>query len=158
MRFSQIDKILELKKGESITAVKGLSLSEEYLKDHFPRFPVMPGVLMLEVVFQAAMFLVRYTDDFQYGVVSLVEAKNLKFQDFVQPGDQLIVNAEYHSVKENLATLKVTGTLKEKKAFAGRLVLDRFNVADRGLGAEHTDWYLRHKFKEFFGLLQDQIA
>ena len=93
MRFSQIDKILELKKGESITAVKGLSLSEEYLKDHFPRFPVMPGVLMLEVVFQAAMFLVRYTDDFQYGVVSLVEAKNLKFQDFVQPGDQLIVNA-----------------------------------------------------------------
>ena len=107
MRFSQIDKILEVKKGESITAVKGLALSEEYLKDHFPRFPVMPGVLMLEAVFQAAMFLVRYTDDFQYGVVSLVEAKNLKFQDFVQPGDQLIVSAEYHSVKESLATLKL---------------------------------------------------
>ena len=118
----------------------------------------MPGVLMLEAVFQAAMFLVRYTDDFQYGVVSLVEAKNLKFQDFVQPGDQLIVSAEYHSVKESLATLKVTGLLKGKKAFAGRLVLDRFNVADRGLGAENTDKFLRHRFKEFFGLLQEQIA
>ena len=50
MRFNLIDRITELNEGQSITAVKGLSLAEEYLKDHFPRFPVMPGVLMLEAM------------------------------------------------------------------------------------------------------------
>ena len=114
MRFSQLDRILTLKKGESITAVKCLSLSEEYLKDHFPRFPVMPGVLMLESVFQAAMFLVRYTDDFRYGVVVLAEARNLKFQDFVQPGNQLFVAANYHSEDGDRVTLKVEGKIGEK--------------------------------------------
>ena len=68
------------------------------------------------------------------------------------------MTAEYHSVKESLATLKVVGTLKEKKAFAGRLVLDRFNVADRGLGAESTDNHLKHRFREFFDLLREQIV
>ena len=65
MRFSQIDRILEMQPGERLTAVKTLSLSEEYLKDHFPRFPVLPGVLMLEAAFQAAMYLVRYQEDFR---------------------------------------------------------------------------------------------
>lgn len=157
MRFSQIDRILTLKKGESITAVKCLSLSEEYLKDHFPRFPVMPGVLMLEAVFQAAMFLVRYTDDFQFGVVALAEARNLKFQDFVQPGDQLHVAADYHSVDGDRVTLKVEGKIRDKRAFAGRLILERYNTVDRGVGSEATDKHLRHKFKQFFDLLQDQI-
>lgn len=157
MRFSQLDRILSVEKGESITAVKGLSLSEEYLKDHFPRFPVMPGVLMLESVFQAAMFLVRYTDDFQYGVVSLVEARNLKFQDFVQPGNQLFVAANYHSVDGDRVTLKVEGKIGEKKAFGGRLILERYNTADRGIGSEATDRHLCHKFKQFFQLLHSQI-
>lgn len=157
MRFSQIDRILTIEKGESITAVKSLSLSEEYLKDHFPRFPVMPGVLMLEAVFQAAMFLVRYTDDFQYGVVSLSEARNLKFQDFVQPGNQLFVGAQYHKVDGEQVTLKVDGRIGDKKAFAGRLILDRYNTADRGVGSEATDRHLRHKFQQFFELLHNQI-
>ena len=158
MRFSQIDRIQAIEKGSSITAVKSLSLSEEYLKDHFPRFPVMPGVLMLESAYQAAMFLVRYSDDFQYAVVSLVEARNLKFQDFVQPGDQLVVKAKYHSVKDNLATLQVEGKIRDKRAFAGRLVLDRYNTFERGTGAKASDDHLNFKFREFFGLLHNQIT
>ena len=94
MRFTQIDRIVSLKNGESVKAVKCLSLSEDYLADHFPRFPVMPGVLMLEAIYQASMFLVRSTDDFQHSMVVLKETRNLKFQGFVQPGDQLVVSAE----------------------------------------------------------------
>ncbi len=52
----------------------------------------MPGVLMLESMFQASMWLVRATDQFQYSSVVLREGKSLKFQDFVQPGDSLVVN------------------------------------------------------------------
>ncbi|MFM7737804.1 MAG: beta-hydroxyacyl-ACP dehydratase, partial [Planctomycetota bacterium] len=56
MRFAQIDRIVSLIPGDSVRAVKGLALSEEYLQDHFPRFPVMPGVLMLEAIFQASAY------------------------------------------------------------------------------------------------------
>ena len=55
MRFVLIDRITEINPGQSLTAVKNLSLAEEYLADHFPGFPVMPGVLMLEALTQAAL-------------------------------------------------------------------------------------------------------
>ena len=110
MRFSQLDRILELDKGASIKAVKCLSLSEEYLKDHFPRFPVMPGVLMLESMFQASMWLVRESNDFSHSSVVLRETKSLKFQGFVQPGSSLVVDAEIKKVEGLVTKLKVVGS------------------------------------------------
>ena len=65
MRFVLIDRIQEIVPGQSLTAVKNLSLAEEYLADHFPGFPVMPGVLMLEAMTQSAAWLVRSTEDFK---------------------------------------------------------------------------------------------
>ena len=59
MRFTLIDRIVELEPGVQITAVKNLTMAEEYLADHFPHFPVMPGVLMLEAMTQAAAWLAR---------------------------------------------------------------------------------------------------
>ena len=64
MRFLLIDRITELEPQKSITAVKNLSLAEEYLADHFPGFPVMPGVLMLETLVQAGGWLIRHSEDF----------------------------------------------------------------------------------------------
>ena len=65
MRFSLVDRIVALDKGQSISTVKNLSLAEEYLQDHFPGFAVMPGVMMVEAlahsgglaIQNAAMFL-----------------------------------------------------------------------------------------------------
>ena len=63
MRFSLIDRIVELEPGERVTATKSLTMAEEYLADHFPHFPVMPGVLMLEAMTQAGAWLVRVSED-----------------------------------------------------------------------------------------------
>ena len=76
MRFCQIDRIRELVPGQRLVAVKGLTLAEDYLKDHFPRFPVMPGVLMLETMNQAAMWLIYASEGFENSIVRLQQAKN----------------------------------------------------------------------------------
>jgi 3-hydroxyacyl-[acyl-carrier-protein] dehydratase len=157
MRFTQLDRIIALEKGKSISAVKCLSLSEEYLQDHFPRFPVMPGVLMLESLFQTSMWLVRATHDFKYSSVVLRETKSLKFQGFVQPGDSLLVKAEIKSIKDSITTLKVAGTVNGNRATSGRLVVDTFNLADRDGVDPALDRYMNFKFRTYFRQLCNQL-
>src|ERR687888_105779 len=62
MRFNLVDRIVEVQPGRSLRAVKNLTLGEEYLADHFPAFPVMPGVLMLEALVEAGAWLLRLKD------------------------------------------------------------------------------------------------
>ena len=77
MKFGLIDRIVELARGERIVAVKAVSLAEEYLADHFPTFPVLPGVLMLEGMAEAAAWLVRDARDFRETVILLRRARNV---------------------------------------------------------------------------------
>ncbi len=157
MRFSQVDRITELTPGESITAVRSLSLVEEYLKDHFPRFPVMPGVLMVEALFQTGMWLVRVTDNFQHAVVALRKTSNMKFSGFVQPGDQLVMTAKIKATNESLTRLKVSGTVNGVVAASGMITIDSYNLSDRNLGAQATDDYMKQKFRLTYKLLCNQL-
>ena len=94
MRFTLIDRITSIEPGKSISAVKNLSLGEEYLADHFPGFPVMPGVLMIEALVQTGSWLMRLQDDFAYSTVLLKASRAVKFINFVAPGRSLHVTAE----------------------------------------------------------------
>ena len=157
MRFSQVDRIKELVPGETIVAVRNLSLVEEYLKDHFPRFPVMPGVLMVEALFQASMWLVRVTDKFQHAIVALRKSNNMKFSGFVQPGDQLVLNAKIKSKSDSLTKLKVSGSVNGEPTVSGILTVDSYNLAERNLGQSATDDYMREKFRLTYKLLCNQL-
>jgi len=153
MRFRLIDRITELQLGQSITAVKQLHADEEYLKDHFPLFPVMPGVLMLEAMFQAAMFLVRRSDDFAYSIVVLKEVRNAKYNDFVEPGETLSVTAEVLKQDGETVTLKARGSVDGTEAVSARLILERYNLADRVPDRAASDPYMRNEFKKTFDKL-----
>ena len=87
MRFLLIDRITELEPHQSITALKNLSLAEEYLADHFPGFPVMPGVLMLETLIQAGGWLIRHAEDFAQSTIMLKEVRAIRYNNFVTPGN-----------------------------------------------------------------------
>ena len=153
MRFAQLDRITDVQIGESLRAVKGLTLSEEYLQDHFPRFPVMPGVLMMEAMFQASMWLVRATEDFAHARVVLRQSRNIKFQDLVEPGRQLEIDVQLKSMEGPEASVAVKGAIDGKRAVGGRLQLERYNLADRGEGAAEIDQHMRNEFRRKFHLL-----
>jgi 3-hydroxyacyl-[acyl-carrier-protein] dehydratase len=157
-RFTQIDRVLQLVPGRRLVAVKNLSLTEEYLHDHFPRFPVMPGVIMLESMYQGAAWLVRATDQFRHSMVVLQEAKNVKFADFVQPGDQLVVTCEWMNDTPQTVTLKCEGTVSDRSAVKARLMLHRFNLAERDPSEAPVDRHMILTFQEQFALLYPQGA
>ena len=94
MRFHLVDRILEVQPGKSLRAVKNLTLGEEYLADHFPTFPVMPGVLMLQALVEAGAWLLRATDDFRHSVIVLREARGVKYGSFMEPGRQMTITME----------------------------------------------------------------
>lgn len=150
MRFCQLDRITELVPGERIVAVKTLSLSEDYLQDHFPRFPVMPGVLMLEAMFQAGMWLIYATRNFERSSVVLAESRQVKFGDFVEPGSKLQVIANWKKTDEDRVVMQTEGLTHGNVAVKGKLILEHFNLADRGLASPEIDEYLiQQRFKQF---------
>ena len=89
MHFTLIDRVIELA-DNSIVAEKNVSAAEEYLQDHFPTFPVLPGVLMIEAMVQAARTLIAHRDPSAIRWV-LGEVRGLKYGNFVSPGMTLRV-------------------------------------------------------------------
>lgn len=153
MRFTLIDRVTALEPGKNITAVKNLSLAEEYLADHFPGFPVLPGVLMLEAMTQAAAWLVRVSEDFKHSVVVLKEARNVKYNKFVEPGQTLTVVAEITGQSEGEVKLKTHGEVDGEQAVSARLTLAAYNLANSNPERALTDDVLRHKLRELHALL-----
>jgi 3-hydroxyacyl-[acyl-carrier-protein] dehydratase len=158
MRFTFVDRILDLQSGARITTLKCLSLGEEYLADHFPRFPVMPGVLMLEAMTEAGAWLIRASEDFAHSIITLKEAKNILYADFVQPGRVLTVTAELLQSGADDVQLKAQGLVEGRVAVRGRLVLERRNLADTRPDLAATDAFLKQFYRaQFAQLYQPQI-
>ncbi len=154
MHFSLIDQIVSLEPGKSIVATKSLTLAEEYLRDHFPNFPVMPGVLMLEALTQSAAWLIRVTEDFAHSIVVLQEAKSVKYTHFVQPGQKLVITANWTKEEGDLVHLKAEGKVDDQTNLKALLVLRRYNLADHDPGRVPTDQKVVVELKQRLHLLR----
>jgi 3-hydroxyacyl-[acyl-carrier-protein] dehydratase len=154
MRFVLIDRITEVKTGQSLVAVKNLSLAEEYLADHFPGFPVMPGVLMLEALTQAGAWLIRDLEDFAHSIVLLKQAKTIKYGSFVEPGRQLQLRVELVSNGEHETALKGVGTIDGQEMVKGRFVLTRHNLREKDPALHATDASIVAGLRDLYATLR----
>lgn len=94
--FLLVDKVLNCDPGKSITALKNVTINEPFFAGHFPHHPVMPGVLVIEALAQAAALLTLKTANMQTdqnSVYYFVGIDRARFKRPVQPGDQLILKA-----------------------------------------------------------------
>jgi len=148
-----VDRVLEIESGVRIKALKNVSINEPYFLGHFPHRPVMPGVLMLESMTQAAAWAIRLGEDFAHSIVVLREAKNVKYGDFVQPGRVLTVTAEVQSQDARFTKVKASGSVGDRTSLTARLVLERYNFADRMPYGDAVDARVRAEMRKLWAVL-----
>lgn len=108
--FLMIDRILDLERGKSITALKNVTINEPYFSGHFPGSPIMPGVLVMEAMGQAGGVLVisSLPPERHGSLVYFMGFDHARFRKPVVPGDQLILRLSIR--KERKAAVKMSGT------------------------------------------------
>jgi 3-hydroxyacyl-[acyl-carrier-protein] dehydratase len=122
VRFLLVDRILELESGKRATGIKNVTLSEDFLTHHFPNSPLMPGTLITESLVQLADWVIRESTGFTR-VGMAVGFEKVKFHRMVRPGDQLTLEVEVASMKENIAHVKGKVFCEGKLVTAARFSL-----------------------------------
>jgi len=150
MKFCLVDRINALVPGESIQTIKHVSLAEEYLQDHFPGFSVLPGVMMVECMVQSCAWLSRVTDDFRYSLLLLKQARAVKFNSFLKPGQTLEVVATLKSNGESSAEFMASGTVGGQSAVSARILLSKQNLVDHNPQLAENDTRMILSMKELF--------
>ena len=137
--------------------MKRLTGGEEYLADHFPGFPIMPGVLQLQSLVEAASWLLRLTDDYRHSVVVLREVKNVKYGTFMEPGKALELTVEWVREENGRVTFRGRGVADGGgQAVNAQLVLAAYNIRDRSPAGHVLDDRLTHHWRERFAWLTAQ--
>ena len=120
-----VDRVLEIEKGVRIKAVKNVTINEPFFMGHFPSRPVMPGVMMLEALAQAAALLSFESMGVEPGndmVVYFVGIDGARFKRPVEPGDQLILEATIERAKAGIVKYKVRASVDGETAVEAELM------------------------------------
>jgi len=159
MRFNLIDRVHAWEAGKSLKASKNLTLGEEYLADHFPTFPVMPGVMMLQAAVEASAWLWRATTDFRHAVIVMREAKNVKYGTFMPPGHTLELATELMAADDATATFRAKGNVGGGgQTISAQFTLVGYNIGDRSAAGKPADDRLTAHWKERWAWLTGELT
>jgi 3-hydroxyacyl-[acyl-carrier-protein] dehydratase len=154
MRFILIDKVISLEPGKEIKALKNVSLAEEYLADHFPAFPVLPGVLLLEGLIESASWLVREAENFAHSMILLEQARNVKYKSFLAPGAQIEYTVQAKTIEENVSSFLGFGLSNGERIVEAKFGLRHFNLADENSAMAAADATIIENMKQRWKLLK----
>jgi len=154
MKFILIDKVLSIEPGREIKATKSVSLAEEYLGDHFPAFPVLPGVLLLQGLIESASWLVRETEHFAHSMILLEQARNVKYKSFGAPGSQIEYTVKAKTIEENVSSFTAAGVIDGQEILTAKIGLRHFNLAEKDSAMAAIDTKIIESLKERWKLLK----
>lgn len=123
-----IDYVDELVPEEKITATKNVTINESFFRGHFPNNPVMPGVLIIETLAQAASILILKSPYFYKKTAYLGAIHKARFRQMVRPGDVLKLNVVMKKVRSSMGIVETQALVNDKIACNAELV---FIVAER---------------------------
>ena len=109
--FLLVDRVLEITPRETITALKNVTMNEPFFQGHFPDFPVMPGVLIIEALAQTAALLTFTEEKKDDAIYYFAGIDAARFKRPVVPGDQLLMVATYQREKAGIYKFHVTATV-----------------------------------------------
>jgi UDP-3-O-[3-hydroxymyristoyl] N-acetylglucosamine deacetylase / 3-hydroxyacyl-[acyl-carrier-protein] dehydratase len=129
--FVMIDRVIEIKGAEELVAIKNVTFNEPYFGGHFPGNPVMPGVLQLEAMAQAAGVLIVRWNNWVPRPAFFMSADKVKFRKPVRPGDQLRIHAKLTKVRNNkIAVAEVSCTVDGQVVSSAELMITILDEAD----------------------------
>lgn len=126
--FQMVEKVLELVPGESVKALKNVSVNEPYFMGHFPDAPIMPGVLVIESAAQACSLAIEADGTDESTIYVLLKVKDFKFVKPVIPGDTLIIDCKKTMASSGLYEFSVTIKVNDKVKAKGDLM---FTAVDK---------------------------
>ena len=109
--FLLVDKILELEEGKRAVGIKNVTANEEFFNGHFPDYPVMPGVLIIEALAQVGAVAMLIKDENRGRLAFFAGIDNCRFKRQVRPGDQLKLEVEMTRVRATFGKGKAIATV-----------------------------------------------
>lgn len=116
--FLLVDRILEMEEGKKAVGIKNVTINEPFFNGHFPEYPVMPGVLIIEAMAQVAGCALLKAAEGEHKLVYLAAVDNVRIRKPVVPGDQLYMEAEILKIKGKI------GKVAAKASVDGQLVAE----------------------------------
>ena len=101
--FLLVDRVIELDKGKRIKALKNVTINEPFFQGHFPHRPVMPGVIIIEALAQAAGILMVRRNSMEGKTTLFMSCDKVKWRKPVRPGDQLLIKVKVTKVRGTIA-------------------------------------------------------
>lgn len=137
-----LDRITEWELGSRAAGIKNVSLSEDFFDDHFPKHPVMPGVLIIEALAQLSGLLLEASVEKESGkkvkaLLTLLD--KVKFRNISKPGDTLFLSSEIVSVHEDSGKVKTIARVGEKKIAETGMIFVWVSLDDPELEKKRQD-------------------
>jgi len=120
--FLLVDRIVEMTPGQRAVGIKSVSMGEPFFQGHFPNYPVMPGVLIVEAIAQVGAVLMLSADEYKNKMAFFAGIDNVRFKRQVKPGEVLRLEVEIGQVRRSIGTGTGQATVDGELACRGEFM------------------------------------